>query len=218
MHLKSSSKAGGHEHLGGQRVYLVRHGETTGDSSVRFWGATDVPLSALGEDQIRALRPVLEGHEFAHVVQSPLSRAVRSAEILGETLGCSDPASDEGLREVFFGDLEGMTLTEIQETHPEWAADWKRGEITAFPGGESLQGFADRVGMAMDRALAETPEGDLLVVAHRGVVKNALCHLLGLDRALVRSWSLDLASVSVVAREGEGKFVLDRYNVTGAPA
>ena len=36
------------------RIVLVRHGETTGESSIRYYGATDVPLSDLGRQQVRA--------------------------------------------------------------------------------------------------------------------------------------------------------------------
>ena len=35
------------------RITLVRHGETTGQSSIRFFGQTDVPLSDVGREQMR---------------------------------------------------------------------------------------------------------------------------------------------------------------------
>ena len=44
-----------------RRLWLVRHGETEGQSSIRYHGANDVPLSDVGRQQIRALLPLLAG-------------------------------------------------------------------------------------------------------------------------------------------------------------
>ena len=47
----------------------------------------------------------------------------------------------------------------------------RRGAHLGYPGGETLSGFAARVRAALARTLART-EGDLLVVAHRGVIRR----------------------------------------------
>ena len=54
------------------RILLVRHGETRGESSIRFYGRTDVELSEQGESQIRAAARRLPGECFDCVVASPL--------------------------------------------------------------------------------------------------------------------------------------------------
>ena len=48
-----------------RRIWLVRHGETEGQSSIRYHGSNDVPLSDVGRAQIRALAPWLQGVDFA---------------------------------------------------------------------------------------------------------------------------------------------------------
>ena len=70
----------------GRRLWLVRHGETEGQSSIRYHGSNDVRLSDVGRDQIRSLLSLLQGVCFVRVIQSPLQRAVESASILSSGL------------------------------------------------------------------------------------------------------------------------------------
>jgi broad specificity phosphatase PhoE len=212
--LGAAAVPGGHEHQAGRRLWLIRHGETTGNSSVRYYGATDVPLSDLGRDQVRRLGPLVRAQRFGALVHSPLARAVESARIVLAALAAA-PArieAEELLREVDFGELEGKTAEEIAVEMPDFYADWRAGRIDAYPGGDSIEGFRRRVGEGVDRVLERHPAGDLCIVAHRGVVKNALVHLLGLPWDAVRTWSLDLGSATVLVEAG-GRFVLDRYNL-----
>ena len=64
------------------RLILVRHGETAGQSSIRYYGATDVPLSDLGRTQAREARNRIPGETFDAVWASSLSRAWESAQII----------------------------------------------------------------------------------------------------------------------------------------
>lgn len=188
----------------GRRLWLVRHGETEGQSSIRYHGRNDVRLSDEGRAQIRALAPLLAGVEFAHVVHSPLQRAAESAAILAERLALPRTSFvvDERLREISFGDCEGMTAEEIEAAHPEFWAAYRQGRVDAFPGGESRSGFAARVQQAI-RAHAAAPwAGDLLVVAHRGIVRHALHALLGEPADGLDPYGVALGSVSIVREAG----------------
>jgi broad specificity phosphatase PhoE len=64
------------------RLILVRHGETAGQSSIRYYGVTDVPLSELGRDQARQARLRIPGETFETVWASSLCRAWESAQII----------------------------------------------------------------------------------------------------------------------------------------
>ncbi len=209
--------AAGHEARHGRRLWLVRHGETTGNSAQRYLGATDVPLSDVGRSQVRRLVPLLAERDFGALVHSPLSRAAESARILLDGLRSPPDVVEVEplLREVDFGDLEGHTAEEIAAAHPEWYGEWQVGSAEAYPGGESLAGFAARIAGGIDHVTARHPECDLLVVVHRGVIKMALAHLLKLTRGAVRSWSLDLGSVSIVVDDDGGGWTLERYNLVG---
>lgn len=87
-------------------LWLVRHGETPWSSSGRHTGSTDVPLTEAGERRARAIGGELAGHDFAHVLTSPMGRARRTAELAG--FGERAEVSKD-LREYDYGDYEGLT-------------------------------------------------------------------------------------------------------------
>jgi broad specificity phosphatase PhoE len=171
-------------------------------SSVRFYGSTDIALSELGAQQVRALESRLRQESFAALVHSPLSRARRSAEILHDCLH-SPPAEEhvfalEAFREIDFGDIEGMSMDEIQANMPDWHGRWRAGEVEGFPGGEVIKAFRDRVAAGFDEILERYPRGNLLCVVHKGVINSALQHLLGWSEADTRAQALDLGSLSIL--------------------
>src|ERR1700730_7568103 len=102
-----------------ERLVLVRHGETVGNSSIRYHGRTDVALSDLGRRQMRAARQWLAARDgargLAPVFTSPLVRAAESARIIAG----DDTAAFviEDFVEVDFGLFEGLTAEEIAERY-----------------------------------------------------------------------------------------------------
>ena len=98
-----------------RRIVLIRHGETDGESSVRFHGSGDVDLSREGRAQMRAARARLQGEVLDTVVASPLRRAWRSAWILA---GGRPVRLEPDFREIHFGRWEGMTAQEIEASDP----------------------------------------------------------------------------------------------------
>lgn len=187
-----------------RRLWLVRHGETEGQSSIRFHGANDVPLSDLGRAQIRALLPLLAGVEFVRVVHSPLRRAAESARILAAACGVGPDRlhGEARLREISFGACEGMTESEIADAHPTFWRRYRAGEIDTFPDGEPRQAFAERVQTAMHEIAAADWRGDLLVVAHRGTVRQALRGLLRVPAGTKDDFGVELASVTTLREHG----------------
>jgi probable phosphoglycerate mutase len=188
------------------RLWLVRHGETEGQSSVRFHGKNDVSLSDLGRQQVRALAPMFQGIAPALVVHSTLQRAAESAALLAQ--GCGWPAgvlrADARLQEISFGHCEGMTAEEIAAAFPAFWAERQNGSVEAFPGGEPRSEFSARVVAAVSSLLAGGPEGDVVLVAHRGTVRQTLRHLLGLPAAQpdpLPQFGVRLGSLSVACRQ-----------------
>lgn len=187
-----------------RRLWLVRHGETEGQSSIRFHGRNDVRLSDAGRAQIRALAPLLAGVDFARVVHSPLQRAAESAAILAAACGVPTArlAADERLREISFGACEGMTEAEIAAAHPEFFRAYRAGTHDTFPEGEPRAAFAARVHAAIHELAASPWSGDVLVVSHRGTVRQALRALLGTAPGAPDDFGVELASVSTLRDEG----------------
>jgi probable phosphoglycerate mutase len=143
-------------------VWLVRHGETDWSTAGRFCGWSDPPLNDGGRAQARALRAILEGERFDSVVSSPSIRAVETAR-----LAYGEPVTDERLRELDFGDLEGSTWAECPDDVRAQLADY---ETFAAPRGESVGALTARIADAL-RALGT---GKHLVVTHGGVILGLL--------------------------------------------
>src|SRR6185437_5320962 len=97
-------------------LLLVRHGETEWSRAGRHTGRTDLPLTAHGEQQARAVAPLLAGRTIALALTSPLQRAARTAELAG--LG-AEPDPDLVVWD--YGGYEGLTSEQIQAAgHPGW--------------------------------------------------------------------------------------------------
>ena len=151
------------------RIVLVRHGETVGESSIRYYGATDVALSDVGREQMRHAALALPGDAFPVVLASPLSRAWESARLVAP--GGSIRLLDE-LREIDFGQWEGLTAQEIRARDPVRYEDWdQRRPGFEFPGGERRANFESRVDLAVD-AMFASGVASVLAVAHRGVIRT----------------------------------------------
>lgn len=153
------------------RLILVRHGETLGQSSIRYYGATDVPLSNLGRAQAREARSRIPGETFEAVWASSLSRAWESAQIIAP----SHPVRIESnFREIHFGRWEGMTREEIAIADPALFADWQAQKPDfEFPEGEARGDFRRRIERGLSHLRASETQS-VLVVAHKGVVRTLL--------------------------------------------
>lgn len=194
------------------RITLVRHGETTGQSSVRYYGATDVPLNDLGRAQMRCVRDALGGECFDAAFSSRLSRSRDGARIV--TAGVCPVEAMAAFDEVDFGRWEGWTREEIAARDPEEFARWRAGDDSyRYPGGESRLIFGARVGGGLREILARHDGGHLLMVLHRGVIAMLLAELLGLDRERRLALGIDLASIHVVSAR-HGRWGADCLNRT----
>ena len=113
-------------------IWLVRHGETEWSATGQHTGRTDVPLTAEGKRQAEALRPVVQEHDFALELSSPLSRAVETCRLSGAT---DDPETTDALLEWDYGEGEGRKTADIRRElgKPDWTI-WTDGT----PGGVDL--------------------------------------------------------------------------------
>jgi broad specificity phosphatase PhoE len=159
-----------------RRLVMIRHGETVGSSSVRFYGSSDVPLSDEGRAQLRQAAGALRTEVFDLVVASPLRRSWEGASIVS---GGAPIRLVHEFREIDFGRWEGLTAREIEEAEPLLYRDWqaKIGSFD-FPGGEARAAFRERVLRGLERVL-ESGAAAALVVVHKGVIRTIAEELLG---------------------------------------
>jgi broad specificity phosphatase PhoE len=181
------------------RLVLVRHGETEGQSSVRYHGRTDVPLSALGREQMARARQALGEQRFDAVYASTLSRSVEAAVIIAGAESAVTRVA--GFDEIDFGEWEGLTAAEIRARDPEGYARWMEARTDfTYPGGEAVSAFRARVVRALHEVLAQAPPGQLLFAVHKGIIRSVLTELLQLDETQRHTLAVPLASIHVVGR------------------
>jgi broad specificity phosphatase PhoE len=137
------------------KLYLVRHGQSTGNVGGTLMGQSDHPLTALGEEQARAAASRLAPFGPMPVFASDLPRARATAEHIVAAWAAADAADaprivlDPRLREISLGDYEGRPWQEFEadtELTAAFAADPYR---TALPNGESLEHLEARVHAAV---------------------------------------------------------------------
>ena len=159
-----------------RRIVLLRHGDTVGDSRNRYHGSADVALSDEGRSQMREASRGLTGEVFELVVASPLQRSWESAWIVG---GGAPVRIEHAFREIHFGRWEGMTAEEIEASDPVAYKNWQdRAPGFEFPSGERRDDFRARVVEGLAR-LEASGAANVLVVAHKGIVRTIAEHLLG---------------------------------------
>ena len=186
-----------------QRLWLFRHGATEWSRNGRHTGVTDLPLLPEGEATARRLSSVPREHRFSLVLSSPLTRARRTAEILG----FHDVEIDDDLHEWNYGDYEGITTKVIRETVPGWTV-WSH----PCPNGETGVEVAARAQRVIDRALATT--GDVALIAHGHYLRVLAATWLGLPPEDGRLFDLGTGTYCVLGFEHEYRTVI-RWNAPG---
>ncbi|HET6483701.1 MAG TPA: bifunctional RNase H/acid phosphatase [Actinoplanes sp.] len=198
------------------RLILVRHGETALTQQGRYSGRGDVPLSDEGQAQAMAAGGRVAGiaRDVTAIVSSPLSRCVRTAELISAEVGGVPVTIVDDLIEVDFGVWEGLTFAEVQEGWPREMAAWLDSTGVAPPGGESFQAAAKRVRGAMATVLQSYAGGVVVVVSHVSPIKLILRDALAASDAFLHRLYLDAAGVSTMDVWPDGNIAVRSVNET----
>ncbi len=151
-------------------LYIIRHGITDKNLAGILQGQSDVPLNGQGIRQAEEAARALDGITFDRVFSSPLSRAVRTAEIVAPGM---EPVIDERLIEMGYGPYEGMDLRNPPEKVLGFFKDFVN--TPAPEGMESLDEVVARAGAFLEdiRGL----EGNILIATHAIAMKGLLEYL-----------------------------------------
>ena len=186
------------------KILLVRHGNTILNSAERFWGQTDIELSAEGIRQAERLRDRLAKQKIDAIYTSNLKRATATAEVIASRRKVDVVICPE-LVEINFGYAEGLTFEEISKSFPDLAksmADWRT--RPKFPGGESMDELNERVIKFLPRLENHQPKETVLIVAHAGILRLLICNLMGIERKHWRQMRTDLGSLSILDTYPQG--------------
>lgn len=190
-----------------KRLFLVRHGEVInpgGDRSV-YYGALDVPLSPLGEEEAKAAGVYLQSFDLEFVVSSPLSRAVYGAkQVLARqkgskngSTGASDVIQIDGFKELDRGSWCGKTKEEIGA---DMMSRFDACDESVTPeGGESYPFLKERVLNARNEVLAKVSAGrSAAIVSHLQVTRCMLSDALDVPTEEMVGLKVATASISCI--------------------
>jgi len=164
-------------------IYYIRHGETEWNALGRLQGTQDVPLNARGVEQAADAGAILAGllardmRDMSSVafVSSPLGRARATMELVRGALRLpvDGYAMDDRLREIGYGQWEGLTLEQSEARDPDlFARRLSDKWMVAAPGGESYAEVQARVADWYAQV-----NGDTVAVAHGGTARTLMVAL-----------------------------------------
>ncbi|HWF10453.1 MAG TPA: histidine phosphatase family protein [Bryobacteraceae bacterium] len=181
------------------RVWLIRHGDPADEARNRCYGSLDLGLSEVGRKQMEDIADYLKSEPISAVYASPRSRALEGARILASTVSGGIPTVAEDLREIDFGDFEGLTYDEIAVQHPDLYRVWMENPTEVlFPNGESFSGMRERVLMAFD-AIRHRHHGETIaLISHGGVNRILLAHALQMPDCCIFRLAQDYAAINLI--------------------
>jgi alpha-ribazole phosphatase/probable phosphoglycerate mutase len=182
------------------RLLFIRHAET--EMAGRFCGHSDPDLNAQGRAQLGELARALSTETIGAIYSSDLRRAHTTAQAIAS--GRKVPLTlRPALREIHFGEWEGLSWAEIEQLDREYARRWVDGfpHVTA-PAGESFQEFEARVLEEVHRLIDHDGE-PIAVVTHAGVLRVVLRHLHGCSEQ--EAWQRTQPYCCVVRYDAKGE-------------
>ncbi len=185
-------------------LYLVRHGETESNKAKRYQGWTESPLSQEGIRQAERAGLFLGSQNIAGLYCSDLQRAFHTARVIGALSGFRPEVTDL-LREINFGQWEGLTYDQIEEGWGNEIRLWLDDPFNrSAPEGETLGEVCKRMKVFLDQLTEQTKEGQrIAAVSHGGSIRALLYHVLNLDSSKFWNIKIDNASISLIRKEGE---------------
>ena len=181
-------------------LWLARHGATEWSENGRHTGSrTDLPLLPEGERSARRLAELLRDVSFSAAYTSPLQRARRTAELAG----FPDPEPTPLLLECDYGDYEGLTSEQIQESRPGWEL-YRDG----CPGGEQPEALYRRARTFAGVAEARGGrDGRAIAFGHGHILRAVAAAWLALDVGAAAALELDTATLSVLVSGPRGRLL-----------
>jgi broad specificity phosphatase PhoE len=195
------------------KFILFRHGQTEWNVGERFRGHADLALNETGLNQARLIAARLGSEKplaphasagVAAIYSSPLRRAMQTAQPLADALRIP-VQPHEGLSDIDFGALEGMTVEDARQAFPEVIETWlTRPGHVKFPKGDSFKKMRTRIEAMLDEVSAKHDGQTIALVSHKVVCGALLCVVLGLEADALWRIQQDVACINRFERRDAG--------------
>ena len=127
------------------KLFVFRHAETFDNCRGIFSGWRDSQLTSKGLMQAQKIAEQLKRYRIDYAFTSHLRRAQKTLEIVLQTHPAVPVFVDDRLIERCYGLLQGKSKRKLEDSDPEWYAQFHRGYGLAPPEGESLRMVEKRV-------------------------------------------------------------------------
>ena len=179
-------------------IYLVRHGETLWNSTMRFQGFSDISLSDKGMAQAEKLSEKMKTKKISAIYSSDLKRAVETAECVANVHGL-DVNIVPDLKEMCFGEWEGHTKEQIDKISPDQVElFFKNPDKIEPPQGETFTKVQKRVCAAFYDIAKKHEDDDIMIVSHGGSIRTVIADILGMHLSTVWRIRQDNTAFNVI--------------------
>jgi probable phosphoglycerate mutase len=197
------------------RLILIRHGETDCNRQKRLQGHSPIGLNAVGRKQAEALALALREEKIDAIYSSPLRRSLETAQAINRFHQLAIETED-GLKELDVGDLDGMTIEELRSQYSSFWQKWtgdERGSAKC-PHGESLRQAQHRAWGTIQEIKRRHRQEVAIAVSHYFVIMSTICKALRVDLSGMRRFgSLNTGAISILDFRDNG-ITLTLFNDT----
>ena len=195
------------------KLILVRHAQTTDNETFKLSGHIDSKISKIGRIQINCITKHLKDVNIDKIYTTTSSRTKDTILEISK-LKNIDIIENENLKEINFGDFEGLGFEFIQREYPEeFEKMINEGFDYKYPQGESLKDTFYRVSKKLDNLMKDKDSKTILICSHGGTIRNIISYLLTNDYKYHWNFKIDNSSVSII--EIDNKFaVINKLNDT----
>ena len=200
------------------KLILVRHALTVDNQKSRLSGHIDSSISEEGKEQIDKITNYLKDFDIDKIYTTTSSRTkdtvkklseLKSIEIIAKTKKRSTK-----LKEISFGDFEGLTFDEIKDKYPKEFQDMiEKGYEYKYPNGESLIDSYNRVCIELDNIISNNDDRTILICSHGGTIRNIITYLISNSYKYHWNFKIDNGSVTILEVQ-DGFTVITAMNNT----
>ena len=188
--------------------YIVRHGQTNWNILGKTQGHGNSDLTAKGIEQATELAESIVNYPIDYIYSSDLGRAVQTAQILGDKLNIKVKET-EALREMGFGEWEGLLIDEIKANYANVYTTWRNEpHLAQIPGGETLHLIKDRVDSFIQSLNEKYDNKHILLVTHSVTVRVMLLAFLNSGMENIYRIKQDNTALNIVEYRDYGPVVI----------
>ncbi|MCC0634377.1 histidine phosphatase family protein [Clostridioides sp. ZZV15-6388] len=199
------------------RLILIRHALTTDNEKGRLSGHINSYISEEGKLQINKITKYMSSESIDKIYTTPSSRTKDTIEKISK-LKSIEIEERENLREISFGDFEGITFEEIKVKYPkEFEKMIEEGSNYRYPNGESLIDSYERIAKEIDNIILENDDylnrKTILICSHAGTIRNIITYLISGGYKYHWNFKIDNASITILEVDN-GFTVINKMNFT----